>query len=384
MVPPSASSNLPRRSAAAPVNAPFSWPNSSLSISSVGMAAQLTFTNGPDANGLSRWMCAASSSLPVPDSPESSTPTSDRATCVACCTACWNAALLPIIRGASPTSSRKRWFSRCRSERSSAFFTTSSTRSRASGFSRKSNAPLRVASTASRMVPCPEIITAGVGSSACLQRSQHVDAVAVGQPDVEQVQVGARPASLGVKLRRRLAHRDAVALALEDQPQRQADVRLVVHDHDVASAGHDARSVAIAAIGAAQRDAECRAAELAVDERDVAAGEQRVLLRDRQAESHAVLLERDCRLEQRGGRVGAQSRARNRALRSTHVRIGPVVVTTSTVPSGAGGLGGILQQVGQDAFHEVRARVGARRRGVEPQTESRCRDGRAAAARRAR
>ena len=32
---------------AAPVNAPFSWPNSSLSISSVGMAAQLTFTNGP-------------------------------------------------------------------------------------------------------------------------------------------------------------------------------------------------------------------------------------------------------------------------------------------------------------------------------------------------
>ena len=35
-------------------------------------------------------MCAASSSLPVPDSPDSSTVTSDRATCVACCTACWN------------------------------------------------------------------------------------------------------------------------------------------------------------------------------------------------------------------------------------------------------------------------------------------------------
>ena len=87
IVPPSASSNLPRRSAAAPVNAPFSWPNSSLSISSVGIAAQFTFTNGPAANGLSRWMCAASSSLPVPDSPISSTRTSDRATCVACCTA---------------------------------------------------------------------------------------------------------------------------------------------------------------------------------------------------------------------------------------------------------------------------------------------------------
>ena len=90
-MPPSASSNLPRRSAAAPVNAPFSWPNSSLSISSVGIAAQFTFTNGPAANGLSRWMWAASSSLPVPDSPDNSTLTSDRATWVACCTACWNA-----------------------------------------------------------------------------------------------------------------------------------------------------------------------------------------------------------------------------------------------------------------------------------------------------
>ena len=46
-MPPSASSNLPRRAEVAPVKAPFSWPNSSLSISSVGIAAQLTFTNGP-------------------------------------------------------------------------------------------------------------------------------------------------------------------------------------------------------------------------------------------------------------------------------------------------------------------------------------------------
>ena len=46
-VPPSASSNRPRRRATAPVNAPRSWPNSSDSISSSGMAAQLTSTNGP-------------------------------------------------------------------------------------------------------------------------------------------------------------------------------------------------------------------------------------------------------------------------------------------------------------------------------------------------
>ena len=45
-MPPSASSNLPRRRASAPVNAPFSWPNSSDSISSSGIAAQLTSTNG--------------------------------------------------------------------------------------------------------------------------------------------------------------------------------------------------------------------------------------------------------------------------------------------------------------------------------------------------
>jgi hypothetical protein len=45
-VPPSASSNRPFLRAVAPVNAPFSYPNSSDSISVSGSAAQLTFTNG--------------------------------------------------------------------------------------------------------------------------------------------------------------------------------------------------------------------------------------------------------------------------------------------------------------------------------------------------
>src|ERR1017187_8226565 len=44
---------------------------------------------------------------------------------------------------------------------SSAFLMASRTRSRLSGFSRKSKAPARVASTASAMVPCPEIMMAG-------------------------------------------------------------------------------------------------------------------------------------------------------------------------------------------------------------------------------
>jgi hypothetical protein len=45
-VPPVASSNLPIRRAMAPVNAPFSWPNSSDSSRCSGIAAQLTEMKG--------------------------------------------------------------------------------------------------------------------------------------------------------------------------------------------------------------------------------------------------------------------------------------------------------------------------------------------------
>ena len=50
-VPPLAISNRPLRCAAAPVNDPFSWPNSSLSSSDSGNAAQLIAVNTPDRNG---------------------------------------------------------------------------------------------------------------------------------------------------------------------------------------------------------------------------------------------------------------------------------------------------------------------------------------------
>ncbi len=69
IVPPSASSNLPRRSLTAPVNDPLTWPNSSLSISSSGIAAQFTSTNGPARRRLRAWTVRATSSLPVPFSP---------------------------------------------------------------------------------------------------------------------------------------------------------------------------------------------------------------------------------------------------------------------------------------------------------------------------
>ena len=68
-MPLSASSNLPICFSVAPVNEPFSWPNSSLSISSSGMAAQLTWTNASSLRRLLRWMARATSSLPTPLSP---------------------------------------------------------------------------------------------------------------------------------------------------------------------------------------------------------------------------------------------------------------------------------------------------------------------------
>ena len=64
-------------------------------------------------------------------------------------------------------------------------------------------------------------------------RAQQVDAAAIGQPHVEQVDVGGRAAAFRRERRRRVEHADAIALALQDQTERPADVRLVVDDDDV-------------------------------------------------------------------------------------------------------------------------------------------------------
>jgi hypothetical protein len=68
-VPRCACSNLPVWRCAAPVKEPFSWPKSSLSISSAGTAAQFSVTNGPAARLLFSCKVRATSSLPVPVSP---------------------------------------------------------------------------------------------------------------------------------------------------------------------------------------------------------------------------------------------------------------------------------------------------------------------------
>ncbi len=66
-MPPSASSNRPTPSRAAPVNAPLAWPKNSLSNSSRGIVAQLTRISGRRLRLLASWMARAISSLPVPD-----------------------------------------------------------------------------------------------------------------------------------------------------------------------------------------------------------------------------------------------------------------------------------------------------------------------------
>ena len=73
-MPPSASSNSPRLAATAPVKAPRAWPNSSDSSSDSDSAVQLTGHEGAAAPAVEwEWMARATSSLPVPDSPTTST-----------------------------------------------------------------------------------------------------------------------------------------------------------------------------------------------------------------------------------------------------------------------------------------------------------------------
>ena len=59
----------PTCSPTAPVNAPFTWPNSSDSSRFSGIAPQLTATNGLSRRWLLSWIARATSSLPVPLSP---------------------------------------------------------------------------------------------------------------------------------------------------------------------------------------------------------------------------------------------------------------------------------------------------------------------------
>ena len=72
-VPDPATSKSPGFASTAPVKLPFSWPKSSLSMSPSGMAPQLMATKGWSRRSLRAWMLRATTSLPVPLSPVTST-----------------------------------------------------------------------------------------------------------------------------------------------------------------------------------------------------------------------------------------------------------------------------------------------------------------------
>jgi hypothetical protein len=69
MVPPSAASNLPRPLGHRAGEGTLHVPEQLDSMSSSGMAAQFTSTNGPLLRRLTAWTVRATSSLPVPFSP---------------------------------------------------------------------------------------------------------------------------------------------------------------------------------------------------------------------------------------------------------------------------------------------------------------------------
>ena len=68
-MPPSAWTSLPVLAAKAPGKAPFSWPNSSLSMMFAAIALQSSDSSGPLARRLAAWIARARVSLPVPGSP---------------------------------------------------------------------------------------------------------------------------------------------------------------------------------------------------------------------------------------------------------------------------------------------------------------------------
>jgi len=77
------------------VNAPRSWPNSSLSKSAAGIAAQFTLTNVRTRRALRSWIARAISSFPVPVSPRTSTVATVGATVSTCASTARRRALSP-------------------------------------------------------------------------------------------------------------------------------------------------------------------------------------------------------------------------------------------------------------------------------------------------
>ena len=165
-VPPLACWNNPCLSATAPVKLPFLWPKNSDSISSDGIAPQLTGTKLPSRRGLKSWIKRATTSLPVPDAPDKKTGACERANFKMVFFSGCMTAESPIKRLSSICCSGERsgvnlaalsWWITLR-----ALSTNWRKRGSSSGLLTKSKAPSFNASIAKSILPCAVITAMGV------------------------------------------------------------------------------------------------------------------------------------------------------------------------------------------------------------------------------
>ena len=173
-MPPEASTNLPVCFSVAPVNAPFSCPNSVDSTRFSGIAPQFTATNGFARRSPEPWMARAINSLPTPDSPSISTGMSDvvafsavRRTC------CMRALRVTIsLKVSVPVRLRfRRWNSVSSALAESALRNETCSRSAPTGFTTKSTAPARIADTTVSMPPCAVCTITGIVRPASRMRA---------------------------------------------------------------------------------------------------------------------------------------------------------------------------------------------------------------------
>ena len=165
-------------------------PDALESSSEDGSASMLRAGQERRAGAASR---RAKSSGRMPRSPRSMSGAADCASCArrffASASAEERPSAVSASRGAAAASGLR-----------SARFTVASSRCKATGFSRKSSAPMRVASTAVSMVPWPDIITTGIVS--CPLAAHSLSSV---MPSVSGIQMSSSTRSGRPRSRRRRA-----------------------------------------------------------------------------------------------------------------------------------------------------------------------------------
>ena len=243
-MPRCAISNLPGLRATAPVNAPFSWPKSSVSSSVSGIAAQLIATNGASARGLSAWSDRANSSLPVPLSPSSSTVVSVAAARCSEANTLRSEGSSPTSCGAPRRTASSSFISRfsvTRRRCSSARPTSSSRWSGSTGLARKSSAPSFIAVTASSMLPYAVMTMTGTSASISFEARRTPNPSPSGRRRSDRTSAGCVCCrSLhGFRLIARLD--DGVPLPLERMPQHRSQ-RVFVFDEENLGRGRHARA----------------------------------------------------------------------------------------------------------------------------------------------